>query len=129
MNAYQGIRTWVRVAFTQGAEMGIRRAIGENAPVEKEKMLFELRQYLSYAEESGRELDQDGQALRYDDELMIIVKKRDGIWHVIKVWRVSGELVCLPVRAWKRICRGAREFVANVLVGWRYLHRAVPSYW
>lgn len=120
MNANKEKRLGIRVGMTQVARAQLKRAMGRNAWVDMESVLCELHLYLSCAERAGRALDQNGQELRYDDRLMVIVKKRDGIWQVVKAWRLEGERACVPVLAWRRMWRGACEVLVRVLFGWRY---------
>lgn len=79
----------------------------------------ELVRYILCHEKAGRKLDTEGQALRFDDRINVLICKLNGIWHILRVWRREGKEVFQPVYAWQVLKRGWRMFLARVLVGWQ----------
>ena len=84
----------------------------------------ELARYILCHEKAGRSLDTEGQALRFDDRINVLIRMLNGIWHILRVWRREGKKVYLPVFSWLVLKRGWRTFLARVLTGWqcRVLH-------
>lgn len=84
----------------------------------------ELARYILCHERVGRKLDTEGQALRFDDRINVLVRRLNGIWHILRVWRREGKEVYRPVFSWLVLKRGWRTFLARVLTGWqcRVLH-------
>jgi hypothetical protein len=85
----------------------------------------ELARYILCHEKAGRKLDTEGQALRFDDRINVLIRKLDGIWHILRVWRREGKEIFRPVFSWQVVMRGWRTFLARVLTGWQY--RALPA--
>ena len=79
----------------------------------------ELARYILCHEKAGRKLDTEGQALRYDDRISLLIHKLNGIWHILRVWRREGMEVYRPVFSWQVLKRGWRTFLARVPVGWQ----------
>ena len=79
----------------------------------------ELARYILCHERAGRKLDTDGQALRFDDRINVLIRMLDGIWHILRVWRREGKEIYQPAYSWQLLKRGWRTFLARVLLGWR----------
>ena len=79
----------------------------------------ELARYILCHEKAGRKLDADGQALRFDDRINVLIRMLNGIWHIQRVWRREGKEVYRPVYSWQVLKRGWRTLLARVLLGWR----------
>lgn len=79
----------------------------------------ELARYILCHEKARRKLDTEGQALRFDDRINVLIRRLNGIWHILRVWRREGKEIFRPVFLWRVVKRGWRTFLARVLMGWR----------
>ena len=79
----------------------------------------ELARYILCHERAGRRLDTDGQALRFDDRINVLIRMLNGIWHILRVWRREGREVYRPVFSWQVLKQDWRTFLARVLTGWQ----------
>ena len=84
----------------------------------------ELARYILCHEKAGRNMEAEGQALRFDDRINVLIRKLDGIWHILRVWWREGKEVFRPVFSWQVLKHGWRTLIARVLIGWQY---KIPS--
>ena len=80
----------------------------------------ELTGYISCHEQAGCALDTDGQALRFDGRISVLVRKLGGVWYILRIWRRDVREVCWPVYLWREIRHGWAMVIARCLAGWRY---------
>lgn len=108
----------VNVISTKTSERQLSRIVNRRGGPFMSVVQAELARYIACCEQVGRELDTEGQALRYDDRISLLIRKQGGIWRILKVWEREGEEVFQPVFVWQVVKRGWRTFLASVLVGW-----------
>lgn len=81
----------------------------------------ELAEYIAAHEENGIHLDTECQELRYDERIVLLLKKVQGIWYITDVFMIAEPDGFAPVYIWERIKRGCDYVLAHILVGWRML--------
>ena len=91
----------------------------------------ELARYIFCHERAGRNMDAEGQALRFDDRINVLIRRLDGIWHILRVWRREGKEVFRPVFLWRVVEWGRETLLVRALTGWQYqvLPGEAPRTW
>ena len=87
----------------------------------------ELAEYIAAHEAAGVRLDAEGQELRYDGEVALLLKKVHGTWYITDVIRTEETAAYEPVYFWTRVKRGCNEVLARMLAGWRNLTKALAD--
>ena len=87
----------------------------------------ELAEYITAHEAAGVRLDAEGQELRYDGEVALLLRKVQGAWYITNVIRTEETAAYEPVYFWTRVKRGCNEVLARMLAGWRNLTKALAD--
>ena len=85
----------------------------------------EVAEYIAAHEAAGVKLDTECQELRYDDGIVLLLKKVQGTWHITDVFMTGEAIAFAPIFFWKRIRRGISEMLTKLLIGWRCLTRTL----
>jgi hypothetical protein len=80
---------------------------------------YEVAAYIAAHEEQGIALDTICQEIHYDSGLYMLLMKCQGVWYITEVWTTSAPTGFVPVYLWQKVKRGWRDFIAQVLSGWR----------
>lgn len=78
----------------------------------------ELAVYIVSYEHSGRHFE-DSIALRYDENISVILENMNGCWYITDVETIDPTADYVPVYFWTRIKRDCSIVAARVLIGWR----------
>ena len=87
----------------------------------------ELAEYIAAHEAAGVKLDTECQELRYDDGIVLLLKKVQGTWLITDVFMTGEVIAFAPIFFWKRIRRGISDTLTKLLIGWRCLTRALAE--
>ena len=88
-------------------------------------LFYELKCYLAAHEAIGAGgthitvLDEACQTLRYDDRIVLILRRMQGVWYITDVCTASPATAYAPTFIWMRIKRGVDFILAHVLIGWQ----------
>ena len=72
-------------------------------------------------------LDESCQMVRYDDSIVLMLRKVQGVWYITDIYSTDKAVGYQPVFFWKLIKRGARMILAHVLSGWKRLTKSAKS--
>ena len=87
----------------------------------------DVAEYIAAHEAVGVRLDAEGQELRYDGEVALLLRKVHGTWYIMDVIRTEATAAYEPVYFWTRVKRGCNEILARMLAGWRNLTKALAD--
>lgn len=87
----------------------------------------EVAEYIAAHEAAGIRLDTECQELRYDDGIVLLLKKVQGTWHITDVFMTDEAVSFAPIFFWRRIRRGINEMLTKLLIGWRCLTRTLAE--
>lgn len=82
-------------------------------------MKDELADYIAAHEASGIRFDTEGEDIRYDGGVHVIVRKVQGVWQVVDVYMTEKPLAYKPIFFWNRIKQGINYILAKFVIGWR----------
>ena len=87
----------------------------------------DVAEYIAAHEAAGVKLDTECQELRYDDGIVLLLKKVQGTWLITDVFMTGEAVSFAPIFFWKRIRRGLSDMLTKLLIGWRCLTRALAE--
>ena len=87
----------------------------------------DVAEYIAAHEAAGVKLDTECQELRYDDGIVLLLKKVQGTWLITDVFMTGEVIAFAPIFFWKRIRRGIIDTRTKLLIGWRCLTRALAE--
>ena len=87
----------------------------------------DVAEYIAAHEAAGVKLDTECQELRYDDGIVLLLKKVQGTWLITDVFMTGEVIAFAPIFFWKRIRRGISDTLTKLLIGWRCLTRALAE--
>lgn len=79
----------------------------------------ELAAYIAAHEVQGRHFDTEGEELRYDGGVYVVIRKMQGIWYIIDAYMTETPSEFEPIYFWQRIRRGINYVLAKLVIGWR----------
>ena len=79
----------------------------------------ELAEYIAAHEASGVRFDTEGEDIRYDNGVHLIIRKMQGVWHIVDVYLTEIPTSYKPVFFWQRIKCGIDYVLAKFVIGWR----------
>ena len=88
-------------------------------------LFYELKCYLAAHEAidvNGTRitvLDESCQTLRYDDRIVVILRRVQGVWYITDVYTTAPAVGYEPTYFWMHLKLGVRFVLAHVLTGWR----------
>ena len=110
---------------TRESERQLRRINKGHGGLAMDILQRELAGYIYCHEHAGQGLDSEGQVLRFDERVSVLLRRLEGVWHILRIWRRDAGEVCRPVYLWREIRRGWVVAIARILAGWRY-ERGLP---
>ena len=81
----------------------------------------ELAAYIAAHYESGNYLDPVCQEVRYEGGVYLLLQQRGSIWYITDIWDTEEPVGFKPILFWKRVKRGCREILRQIVIGWRDL--------
>lgn len=87
----------------------------------------EISEYIASHEAVGIRFDSEYQEIIYDERIVFMLRKENGIWQIVDVLVRTPVREFLPVFIWKRLKRGATEIIAKFLARWRTIRSEVPA--
>lgn len=85
----------------------------------------ELAEYIAAHEASGIRFDTEGEDIRYDHGVHLIIRKMQGVWHIVDVYLTETPAAYEPVFFWQRVKRGIDYVLAKFVIGWRAIMNKV----
>ncbi len=90
-------------------------------------LLNELAAYIAAHEAQGVLFDTEGEELRYDGGVYVVIRKMQGVWYVIDAYMTETPAEFEPIYFWQRIQRGINYVLAKLLIGWRIIKTRAAS--
>lgn len=87
----------------------------------------ELAAYIAAHYESGNSLDPVCQEVRYEGGVYLLLQQCGSIWYITDIWNTEEPVGFSPVLFWKRVKRGCREILRQIVIGWCDLTRALEG--
>lgn len=87
----------------------------------------ELAEYIAAHEASGVCFDTEGEDIRYDHGVHLIIRKMQGVWHIVDVYLTEEPSAYKPVFFWQRVKRGIDYVLAKIVIGWRAVMNKVAG--
>lgn len=78
----------------------------------------ELAAYIAAHEAQGIFFDTEGEELRYDDGVYVVIRKMQGVWYIIDAYMTETPAAFEPIYFWQRIRRGINYVLAKLVIGW-----------
>lgn len=104
----------------------LNRELGLNA-IKEFVLRYELSAYIASYKESGASLDTICQEVRFEDGIYLLMQRRQGIWYITDIWNEEAPQAFAPVFFWKRIKRGWKELLVQILISWQELTRPLEG--
>ncbi len=79
----------------------------------------ELAAYIAAHEAQGHHFDTEGEELRYDGGVYVVIRKMQGVWYIIDAYMTETPADFEPIYFWQRIQRGVNYVLAKLVIGWR----------
>lgn len=79
----------------------------------------ELAAYIAAHETQGVFFDTEGEEIRYDGGVYVVIRKMQGIWYIIDAYMTDTPAKFEPIYFWQRIRRGINYVLAKLVIGWR----------
>jgi len=79
----------------------------------------ELAAYIAAHEAQGVFFDTEGEELRYDGGVYVVIRKMQGVWYIIDAYMTETPAEFEPIYFWQRIQRGFNYVLAKLVIGWR----------
>ncbi len=79
----------------------------------------ELAAYIAAHEAQGHHFDTEGEELRYDGGVYVVIRKMQGVWYIIDAYMTETPAEFEPIYFWQRIQRGVNYVLAKLIIGWR----------
>ena len=90
-------------------------------------MKSELAEYIAAHEASGVHFDTEGEDIRYDHGIHLIIRKMQGVWHIVDVYLTEEPVAYKPIFFWQRIKCGIDYVLAKFVIGWRAVMNRVTG--
>ncbi len=87
----------------------------------------ELAAYIAAHEAQGVFFDTEGEELRYDGGVYVVIRKMQGIWYIIDAYMTEPLAEFEPIYFWQRIRRGINYVLAKLVIGWRVIKTRAVS--
>ncbi len=81
----------------------------------------ELAAYIAAHEAQGHHFDTEGEELRYDGGVYVVIRKMQGVWYIIDAYMTEPPAEFEPIYFWQRIRRGINYVLAKLIIGWRVI--------
>lgn len=90
-------------------------------------MKNELAEYIAAHEASGIHFDTEGEDIRYDNGVHLIIRKVQGVWQIVDVYMTEEPIAYKPIFFWSRIKQGIDYVLARLVIGWRAIMNKVTG--
>ncbi len=87
----------------------------------------ELAAYIAAHEAQGVFFDTEGEEIRYDGGVYVVIRKMQGVWYVIDAYMTETPAEFEPIYFWQRIQRGINYVLAKLVIGWRVIKTRAES--
>ncbi len=87
----------------------------------------ELAAYIAAHEAQGRHFDTEGEEIRYDGGVYVVIRKMQGVWYIIDAYMTEIPVDFEPIYFWQRIRRGINYVLAKLVIGWRVIKTSAVS--
>ena len=123
------VNTRVMIGFTRAGWRSfekVNRALGARF-IRPFMLRNELAAYIAAHEEQGHHFDTEGEELRYDGGVYVVIRKMQGVWYIIDAYMTETPAEFEPIYFWQRIQRGVNYVLAKLVIGWRVIKTRVVS--
>ncbi len=81
----------------------------------------ELAAYIAAHEAQGRHFDTEGEEIRYDGGVYVVIRKMQGVWYIIDAYMTETPAEFEPIYFWQHIQRGVNYVLPKLVIGWRVI--------